>query len=301
MANNLYNPHLRSKKTTASIMLDVCLALVPALIGSVVFFGINALVLTAASVLACVLSEAAWQKAHGLPVTIRDLSAVVTGILLAFNVSSTTPVWAVVIAAVFSIIVVKQFFGGIGSNVVNPALMGRLFLMVVYPAKVMQYVEPMHVDTVTGATVLSAMKHGGEAAYSVMDAFIGKVPGALGETSALLLLIGFAYLVYKKEVNVEVSGAFFATVLILAAVAGQNPLMHLCSGGLVLGGCFMLTDYNLSSVKGNVLYGVAAGIIVAAVRIWGSFPEGVCYAILLVNCMSELIRNITTKHIYGMN
>ncbi|MBQ0059107.1 MAG: RnfABCDGE type electron transport complex subunit D [Lachnospiraceae bacterium] len=300
MANN-YNPHLRTKKTTASIMRDVCIALVPAIIGATVFFGPEALLLILVSAAACVICEALWQKAHGLPVTVNDFSAVVTGILLAFNVSSKTPVWAVILADIFAIIVIKQLFGGIGSNVVNPALMGRLFLMVVYPMQMMQYAEPMQVDAVSSATILSAVKHGGECSYTLMDAFIGKVPGALGETSALLLLIGFAYLVIKKEVNVAVSGAFFATVVIISLVAGQDPLMQLCSGGLILGGCFMLTDYNLVSVKGNVLCGLAAGIIVMAIRIWGSFPEGVCYAILMVNCMSELIRRITTKHIYGVN
>lgn len=301
MSKDLYNPHLRVKKSTSTIMRDVCIALLPATIGSVVFFGFKALVLIIASVVTCVASEALWQKAHKQELTIFDYSAVVTGLLLAFNVSSTTPVWVIVISAVFSIIVVKQFFGGIGSNVLNPALMGRLFMMVVYPSQIMSYLEPMKVDVTAGATILSAAKHGGEVAYSLLDAFIGKVPGALGETSALLLLIGFAYLVYKKEVNVEVSGAFFITVLVLVTIAGQNPFMHFCSGGLVLGGCFMLTDYNLSSVKGNILYGVAAGIIVAAIRLFGSFPEGVCYAILIVNCMSVLINQIKEKHLYGIN
>lgn len=300
MSKELYNPHLRTKKTTASIMRDVCIALLPAAIGSVVFFGIQAFVLIAVSVCTCVLAEAFWQLLHHKTVAIRDFSAVVTGILIAFNVSSTTPVWVVILADLFAILVVKQFFGGIGGNVFNPALVGRLFIMLVYPAKMMSYVMPMDVDAVSGATILSAVKHGEEAGFSLMDAFLGKVPGALGETSVLLLLIGFIYLAVKKEVNLTVSVSFFATVLILVMIAGQDPLYHLCSGGLVLGGCFMLTDYNLSSKRGNLLYGIAAGIIVAAIRIWGSFPEGVCYAILIVNCMSVLISQIKKKHVYGM-
>ncbi|MDD3369909.1 MAG: RnfABCDGE type electron transport complex subunit D [Lachnospiraceae bacterium] len=300
MDRELYNPHLRTKKTTAGIMGDVCLALVPAGIGAVVFFGIQALLLITVSVCTCILAEALWQILHHKTVTIRDYSAIVTGILIAFNVSSTTPIWVIILADIFAIIVVKQIFGGIGSNVFNPALVGRLFIMLVYPAKMMSYVMPMDVDTVAGATVLSNIKHGGEAGFSLMDAFLGKIPGALGETSALLLLIGFAYLVIKKEVNVMVSLSFFATVLLLTVIAGQDPLYHLFSGGLILGGCFMLTDYNFASRKGNWILGVLAGAIVVVMRVLGSFPEGVCYAILIVNCMSVLLEQLKQKHIYGM-
>lgn len=301
MANQLYNPHLRSPKTTAGIMKDVCIALIPAAIGSCIFFGINALLLILVSVAACVAGEAIWQKAHRQPVTVGDFSAVVTGILIAFNVSSTTPLWVVILADLFAIIVVKQFFGGLGSNIVNPALMGRLFIMLVYPAKLMSYAMPMEVDVVSGATILSAMKHGTEAGFTLLDAFLGKVPGALGETSVLLLLIGFVYLAVKKEVNVAVSAAFFATVFVLTALFGMDPFYQLCSGGLALGGFFMLTDYNFSSRMGKILYGVLAGVIVAAIRIWGSYPEGVCYAILIVNCMSGLLEEIRNRYVYGKN
>ena len=300
MANQLYNPHLRSSKTTAGVMKDVCIALVPAAVGSVIFFGFRALLLILVSVAACVAGEAIWQKAHGQPVTVADFSAVVTGILIAFNVSSTTPIWVVVLADLFAIIVVKQFFGGLGSNVVNPALMGRLFIMLVYPAKLMSYAMPMDVDVVSGATILSAMKQGGEAGFTLLDAFLGKVPGALGETSVLLLLIGFIYLAVKKEVNVTISAAFFATVFILTAAFGMNPFYQLCSGGLALGGMFMVPDYNFSSRTGRMLYGVLTGVIVVAIRMWGSFPEGVCYAILMVNCMSGLLENLNSKHVYGI-
>lgn len=294
MSVNLYNPHLRINKTTSSIMKDVCIALLPAAIGSVIFFGINSLILIAASVITCVAGEAIWELLHKQSLTITDFSAVVTGMLIAFNVSSKTPIWAVVVAGLFSIIVVKQFFGGIGSNVLNPALMGRLFLMVVYPMSMMSY----EIDGVSSATILS----GGEG-FSFMDAFIGKVPGALGETSALLLLIGFAYLAWKKEVNVQVAGAFFLASAIMTAVmyGVADVPMHLVSGGLVLGGCFMLTDYNLAQSKGNVLLGVFAGILVVVFRKWAMFPEGVCFAILIVNTLSVLISQIKDKHIYGVN
>ncbi|MCF0109553.1 MAG: RnfABCDGE type electron transport complex subunit D [Erysipelotrichaceae bacterium] len=282
-------------------MADVCLALTPAAIGAAVFFGVKAIILIAVSVATCVVAEAAWQKLHKEPVTVTDLSAVVTGLLLAFNVPSTTPVWALMLADIFAIIVVKQMFGGIGSNVLNPALMGRLFLMVVYPSSIMKYAEPMQADVMSAATPLAAMKHGADAGYTLVEAFIGKIPGVLGETSTLLLLIGFAYLVWKKEVNYEVTAAYFVTALVVITVLGGNPLMHFCSGGMVLGGCFMLTDYNMSNKKGNILYGVVAGVLVAVIRMWSTFPEGVCFSILMTNTMAVLIDQIITKHVYGVN
>ena len=301
MHKEVHSPHIRTKVTTASIMQDVCIALLPALIGAIVFFGIGSLLITLVSVTTCVAGEALWQFAHREKITVKDFSAVVTGMLLAFNLPVTTPLWVVALGAAFSIIVVKQLFGGIGNNVINPALMGRLFLMLVYPAKIMRYVKPMDVDTATGATVLSALKNTGETNYSMWDAFIGKVPGALGETSALLLLIGFAYLVYKKEVNIAICSAFFATIFLISLCFGLNPLMQLFAGGVVLGGCYMLTDYNLASGSGKWIYGIAVGIIVMAIRLWGTYPEGVCFALLIVNSMSGLIDGLLKNgHIYGI-
>ncbi len=298
---NRYSPHIRTRATTRSIMGDVLIALTPALIGSVIFFGIRALLLTAVSAATCMAAEALWQICHKKPVTALDLSAAVTGVLIAFNVSSTTPVWVVMLADVFAIILIKQFFGGIGSNVVNPALMGRLFIMLVYPAKMMSYVTPMNVDVVSSATILSALKNGKEIEYTLMDAFIGKVPGALGETSALLLLIGFIYLIIRKEVNWMASAGFFGTVLILSLIFGGSPMYQLLSGGLVLGGCFMLTDYNFTSKSGKLLYGIVAGVFVAAIRLFGSLPEGVCYGILAANCMVVLLEKVMSRHVYGVN
>jgi len=295
-----YNPHIRTPKTTQSIMRDVIIALVPAMIGSVIFFGVDALLLIAVSAVTCMLAEGLWQLSHKKPVSCMDLSAAVTGILIAFNVSSTTPVWAVILADLFAIILIKQFFGGIGSNVVNPALMGRLFLMLVYPAKMMSYVMPMDVDTVSSATILSSLKQGGEAGFSLQDAFLGKVPGALGETSVLLLLIGFVFLAVKKEVNVVAAAGFFGVVVLMSLLFGADPLYQLCSGGLVLGGCFMLTDYNFTTASGRILYGIVAGVFVASIRLFGTFPEGVCYGILAANCMAGLFENIMKKHVYGV-
>lgn len=288
------NPNLRTPKTTQKIMLDVCIALLPALIYATVIFGMNALLLTAVSVATCVVAEGAWQAIRKETVTVSDLSAAVTGMLIAFNVSSTTPIWAVMIADVFAIIVVKQVFGGIGNNVVNPALMGRLFMMVVYPAQMMSYVDPA-VDAVTHATVLS----GGE--YSVGNMILGNIPGALGETSALFLLVGFLYLAYKKEVNVLAAVVYIGTVGLVSGLIMGNVAAGFFGGGLFLGGLFMLTDYVFVSKSGKVLYALVAAVITIMVRCFSFLPEGVCFGILLANCMVTLIDKIDKKpHVYGV-
>lgn len=289
------NPNLRTPKTTQKIMLDVCIALLPALVYATVIFGMNALLLTAVSVATCVVAEGAWQAIRKETVTVSDLSAAVTGMLIAFNVSSTTPIWAVMIADVFAIIVVKQVFGGIGNNVVNPALMGRLFMMVVYPAQMMSYVEPGAIDTVTHATVLS----GGE--YGVMDMILGNIPGALGETSALFLLVGFLYLAYKKEVNVLAAVVYIGTVGLVSGLIMGNIAAGFFGGGLFLGGLFMLTDYVFVSKSGKVLYALTAAVITILVRCYSFLPEGVCFGILLANCLVTLIDKIDKKpHVYGV-
>ena len=291
------NPNLRTPKTTQKIMLDVCIALLPALVYATVIFGMNALLLTAVSVATCVVAEGAWQAIRKETVTVSDLSAAVTGMLIAFNVSSTTPIWAVMIADVFAIIVVKQVFGGIGNNVVNPALVGRLFMMVVYPAQMMSYATPGAVDTVTHATVLS----GGAADYTVMNMILGNIPGALGETSALFLLVGFLYLAYKKEVNVLAAVVYIGVVGLVSGLIMGNVAAGFFGGGLFLGGLFMLTDYVFVSKSGKVLYALVAAVITIMVRCFSFLPEGVCFGILLANCMVTLIDKIDKKpHVYGV-
>ena len=304
-----FGPHLRTKRSTQSIMRDVCIALMPALVGSVYFFGGKTLLITLTSVLTCVLSEALWELIHKRELTIKDLSAVVTGLLLAFNMPVTVPLWVVAAAAIFAIVIVKQMFGGIGSNFVNPALMGRLFIMIVWPGKIMHYVATNHaaVDTMTSATILNAAKHGTERVYSAWDMFIGNIPGALGETSKLLLLIGFAYMCYRGIVNVSVAASYVLTVVVLTFVIGPNGLFtgdivaNLFGGGLILGACFMLTDYTFASSRGRVLFGVTAGIITAIIRIWGGYPEGVCFGIVVANCLAGLLDTLQKRHVYGVN
>ncbi len=293
------NPNLRTEKTTQKIMRDVCIALLPALIASIVIFGINSLILTVVSVLTCVVAEAVWQAIRKEPVTVKDLSAVVTGMLIAFNLSSLTPVWVVMIADVFAIIVVKQVFGGLGNNVVNPALMGRLFTMLVYPTKMMSYALPIGAaDAVTSATVLS----GGAASYNVGNMIIGNIPGALGETSALFLLVGFLYLCYRQEVNWQASIVYIVIVGLVSGLISGNLATAFFGGGLFLGGLFMLTDYVFVSKKGNILYAVVAAVITILVRCFSSYPEGVCFGILIANCTVFFVDKIRKQpHVYGIN
>lgn len=303
-------PHLRAPRTTRGLMLDVAIALVPALLGAIYFFGIRSLYMTAFSVAVCVLTEFLWQKLTKKPVTAGDFSAVVTGMLLAFNLPVTTPLWVIGASAVFAILVVKQMFGGIGYNFVNPALMGRLLIMVAWPQTVMQYAAPVTVqqtDAVASATVLGTMKNGAESAYSYWQMFIGEMPGAIGETSKLLLLVGFVYLCYKGAVNIEAALTYIATVTVLTFVFGPSGLFtgdilgNLLGGGLILGGCYMLTDYVFVSRKGKILYAIVAGAITAAIRIFSLYPEGICFGILTANCLAGLMAFLYKKHVYGVS
>lgn len=303
----IQSPHLRTERTTRNIMIHVSIALMPALAGAVYFFGIRSLYLTALSVITCVLTEFLWQKFTRKQVTVNDFSAVVTGILLAFNMPVTVPEWVLILSAIFSILFVKQMFGGIGGNFVNPALMGRLFTMVVWPGTVMQYTAPVSlgVDAVSSATVLGAAKTGSEAGYSYLQMFLGEIPGALGETSKLLLLVGFAYMCYIGIVNIEAAFTYAATVLILTFVFGPEGLftgdilLNLFGGGLILGACYMLTDYVFVSRRGRILYAVTAGIITAGIRIFSIYPEGICFGILTANCLAGILSLLHKKHVYG--
>ncbi|NLL01140.1 MAG: RnfABCDGE type electron transport complex subunit D [Clostridiales bacterium] len=302
-------PHIEINRTSKVIMQDVVIAMIPALLGSIYFFGINSLILVLAAVTTCVLSEYIWQKIRKEQLTVSDWSAVVTGMLIAFNVPSTTPIWAVMIASVFAIIIVKQFYGGIGSNFANPALMGRALLLFLWPASISNYVTSYHAgtDAISSATVLGLYRTGNEITqFSKWDMFIGNIPGCLGETSALLLLIGFAYLCYRRVVNLATTGAYILTVLIMTFVFSQDGLFqgdiltNLLSGGLILGACFMMTDYASVAPRVKVTLAIIAGLVTAGIRIWGMLPEGVSYGILVANCLSGLIETIIRPHIYGV-
>ena len=298
------SPHLRANESTKKIMLDVIIALVPAMIGAVYFFGMNALKLILISVAASVVSEFVIQKLFKKEVTITDLSAVITGILIAFNIPANAPWWIPVAASVFGIVVVKQFFGGIGQNFMNPALAARAFLVASWPSIMAEYVLP-GADAITGATPLAILESGKIARLpSMMDMFLGNIGGSLGETSAVLLMIGGLYLIIRKVINWKTPVVYIATTAIMLFVLGVETSeigYHLLSGGLILGAFFMLTDYSSTPVTpwGQIIVGVGAGILTALIRIKGGFPEGVSYSILLMNVITPLIEKFTGPRIFG--
>lgn len=303
------NPHIRTVRTTKQIMQDVVIALIPAFLGSIYFFGFKSLLIVTSAVAACVLSEYIWQKIRKDQITSGDYSAVVTGMLLAFNMPVTTPIWTVLIASVFSIIVAKQFFGGVGSNFANPALMGRALITLLWPGKISQYVTTYHdsLDAVSSSTVLSMLKGGQEITqFSKWDMFIGNIPGAIGETSKILLLIGFIYLCYRQVVNISATVTYILTVLAVTFIFGTDGyftgdiLTNLLTGGLILGACYMITDYPSVSPRVKVTLAFIAGVVTAVIRLWGMFPEGVCFGILVANCLSGLVDWIFIPHIYGV-
>ncbi|MBU5269332.1 RnfABCDGE type electron transport complex subunit D [Clostridium cochlearium] len=296
------SPHIREKHTTQSIMRDVIIALLPATVAGVYFFKMEALLIILASVISCVLAEYIWQKATNQKVTISDLSAVVTGLLLAFNLPASAPLWLPIIGGFFSIIIVKQFFGGLGQNIVNPALAGRAFLLASWPVQMTTWT----LDGATTATPLAILK-GAEATGatlpSLMDAFVGHVGGCIGETSALALLLGGAYLIYKKVIDWKIPATFIGTTLIITAIAGRagNPIYELFVGGLMIGAIFMATDYATCPItpKGRIIFGIGCGVITSIIRIFGGYPEGVSYSILIMNLFVPLIERWTTPRTFG--
>lgn len=296
-------PHLRTATTTRSVMADVAISLLPALAGSIWFFGLRSLWMTAVSVTVCVGGEYLWQKVSGRQITAGDFSAVVTGMLLAFNFPVTVPLWVLVTASLFAILVAKQMFGGIGNNFANPALMGRLLVMTLWPAAILSYPQPFAAesDAITSPTVLAAVKSGMELPYSHVQMFLGEIPGAIGETSKLLLLIGFAYLCYRGIVNASISLSFLITVSLLSAILGRGGILtNLLSGSLILGGCYMLTDYAFATKGGRILFGVIAGIFTVWFRVYSRYPEGVCFGILTANCLSGLLAGFYRTRVYGV-
>lgn len=302
------SPHVRSNRTVKKDMLDVIIALIPAGIASVYFFGYRALVLILASVLACVLSEYIFNKVTKRKQSIKDLSAVVTGLLLAYNVPFTLPVWQMVIGAMFAIVVAKMFFGGIGQNIVNPALAARAFLMASWSSTMTQFVPPHRVATLksvkdvsmlTGATPLMDPK-----SYSTMDLFLGNIPGCLGEVSSLAILIGACYLLVRKVIQIRIPLTYILTSVVLIGIFGegfQNSLTTVLSGGMLLGAFFMATDYTTTpvTIKGQYVFAIGAGILTAVIRVFGGYPEGVSYSILLMNLVVPIIETYTRPKTFG--
>ena len=292
------SPHIRSEETVQRIMLDVIIALLPATAASVYFFGMRALAITLVSVAAAVAAEAAIQKIRNRPVTINDGSAVITGLLLALTLSPAMPLWMVAVGAVAAIGIGKQVYGGLGSNPFNPALVGRAFLVVTFPVHMTTWINP--IDGVTSATPLGLLKMEGTAT-GYTELFIGNVGGSLGETSALLLILGGLYLLYRGIIDWRIPVFYIGTVGVMTAVLGQDPVFHLLAGGLMLGAFFMATDMVTTPVTrtGKIVFGIGAGILVVLIRLYGGYPEGVLFSILLMNTFTPIIDKYTRPKIYG--
>ena len=299
-------------------MRDVVIALLPALVVSTIVFGVDVLRVTALSVAACVVFEFLIQKyvVRG-PLTITNWSAVVTGVLLAFNLPASIPWWIVLIGAFVAIAIAKMTFGGLGKNPFNPALVGRVFLLVAYPVQMTTWPLPVNgaFDALSGATPLAAVKHGLAApdALGVQDLLLGNMPGSLGEVAALALLVGFVYLLWRRvitwhiPVTILVTMALFAFVVALCkgesgAMLWQLPLFHVLAGGAILGSVFMATDYSTSpmTVKGGVIFGIGIGVITMLIRLWGAYPEGMSFAILLMNACVPLINKYVKPKRFGV-
>ena len=305
------SPHLRCAGSTRRIMADVVIGLVPACAAGIYFFGARVIAVIAASVISCVVSEHMVRTLMRKESTISDLSAVVTGVLLALNLSPTIPLWIAAVGGIIAIVIVKQFFGGIGQNFMNPALAARVFLVVSWPAQMTNWIKPGQLDGVSSATPLALIKKGKEiisiSIPSYWDLFIGNVGGCIGETSAAALLIGAAYLFYRRVITPEIPFAFIGTVAIFTWIFGGHSLFagdfiyHVLAGGLILGAFFMATDYSTSPVtsKGRLIMGAGCGLLVSVIRLYTNYPEGVSFAIILMNIAVPLIDRFTVPKSFG--
>lgn len=299
------SPHIRSGASTQRIMLDVIIALCPALIASFVFFGPRALILVAVTVLSCVLSEYISRKVMKRDNTVPDLSCIVTGLLLAFNLPvSLNPLMAV-FGGVVAIVVVKQMFGGIGQNFVNPALTARIILMNSFPADMSSWTPAFgwlnSTDATTTATPLAVLKQGGEFNFSYMDLFLGSTGGCLGETCALALILGGLYLIVRRVISPVIPVTYLATVTVISLIAGRDPLVDLLTGGLMIGAFFMATDYTTSPISrnGRIIYAIGCGLFTMLIRMFASLPEGVSYSIVLMNILVPLIERVSLPKPFG--
>ena len=321
--SNLLNisssPHVRDKSSTRSIMWDVIFALIPTSIFGIYNFGIRAAVLIAVCIATCLLSEYIWQKCMKLPLTVNDGSAVLTGLLLALNLTPTFPIWMAILGSVFAIIIVKQVFGGLGQHFMNPALGARCFLMVSFAGQMTSFAH----DGITGATPLAIIKAGSRSdsiqkilasgdgktqeATSLVKMFIGSTGGTIGETCAIALLIGAAYLLIRKIISWRIPVCYIAVFAIFILLFGGRGFdltylaAELCGGGLLLGAFFMATDYVTSPItpKGQIIFGVLLGLLTGVFRVFGASAEGVSYAIIICNLLVPLIERVTIPVPFG--
>lgn len=301
------SPHLRDKATSQRIMQEVCLALAPAGIAGIILYGFNAALLIVVCVATCVLSEFVWQKATKQTVTISDWSAVVTGLLLAYNLPATAPWWIAVIGSILAIVVVKQFFGGIGSNFMNPALTARAILFISWSGIMGAYpkANPFQftADAVTGATPLATLNGGTTEGLNLLDLLLGNHGGVLGETCAIAIILGGVYLLVRGIADWRIPVSFIGTVFVcyLLKDGAEMALFQLLSGGLLLGAFFMATDYATSPItgKGRVIFGIGCGFMLFIIRAFANYPEGCSFAILFMNVCAPAIDRFTMPRPFG--
>ena len=299
------SPHIHSRVTTQKIMLDVIIALVPAAVAGCIIFGIRSLFVMLTSVAAAVIAELLFCLACKREITIYDLSAVVSGLILALSLPVTMPLWQVAVGAVFAIIIVKCIFGGIGQNFANPAVTARVFMIIAFSKTVAATATPKGVDAVSSATPLVILEGTAKGELpSIIDMLLGKRAGAIGETCVVALVIGGLYLMIKRVISWHTPVAFIASTFIFILIFTGDPkaaLYHILLGGLFIGAIFMATDYSTTptNTMGKVVFGIGAGFITSVIRIWGSLPEGVSYAILLMNILTPYIEKLTRKKPLG--
>ena len=293
-------PHITGADSTQKIMQRVCLALCPTLVAAVVIFGVNALILTAITVAACVFFEWASCKLMHRENPTGDFSAVVTGMLLAFNLPATLPWWMALVGAFIAIVIVKQLFGGLGYNFANPAIVGRIAMAMGFAGAMSSYPHPEGLDALASATPLAVADQLGSESYVTL--LLGNHGGVLGETCAITLLAGGLYLIWTKVISPTIPVTYLATVAVLSLVAGRDPVVQLLSGGLILGAFFMATDYVTSptTTKGKLVFGIGLGIITCAIRFLGTMAEGVSFSILLMNLVVPYIEELTRQDRLGI-
>ncbi|MDR0879523.1 MAG: RnfABCDGE type electron transport complex subunit D [Clostridioides sp.] len=313
------SPHIRSNEDTSYIMKQVLIALIPATVAGIYFFRLSALCAMVFCILGAVGSEFIFEKLTKKKSTIGDFSAVVTGLLLAFNVPASLPWWMCLIGGAFAVVVVKMVFGGIGNNFLNPALAARAFLLASFPVAMTAWTKPgainwigSNIDAVSTATPLSFLKHGAagvgeltQTGVALKDLIIGNVGGSLGETSAILIIIGGLYLMYKGIINYVMPCVYIATIFVLTFIFSgfsfNFAIYELFAGGLMLGAFFMLTDYTTSpmTTKAQIIYALIAGVLATVIRMYGGYPEGVSYSILLANVLTPLLDKYVKRRTFG--
>lgn len=297
------NPHIYAKDTTQTIMRDVLIALFPAVIASIVFFGVKALLVEAVCVAVAVVCEWAFEKICNKPITVTDLSAAVTGLLLGLNLPVDIHLWQAAFGSFVAIVVVKQFFGGIGQNFANPAITARVIMLVAFSGTMTSWAIPAFTDATSAATPLAILGAEGASGQlpTLLQMFLGARGGSMGETSCLALLLGGVYLLYRRVISWHTPVAFIGTVLVLTALLGQQPLYQVMAGGLFIGAIFMATDYTTSppTPAGKLIFGVGCGLITVLIRVWGNYPEGVSFSILLMNILNPYICEWTKTKPFG--